>query len=1428
MSPSEQQAIFQSMLPGLLEKQQGPGGSTFVDADTVRNKEGQLERLAGLYAPETTKVAKLGQDASIMVPGQDVGEAAAVAELARRGDFTEVEPTGQTSYGRPVVERKDAFGRSLSDVALMTGAVRLTGREDPKVAQEARMSQQAARIVAAQRGEQALSKEHQIGQQVQRARQDNLQFFSGAVVDDPQTYAAMKGLSGIAALQDAQEAIDEKEAVLRHGLLNGLLRPSEAKTKAIQKEIQDLREKAHFIANNVDFVAAARSVGSDRNIMNESKAPVEHALLSGFMDLRKAAWGFMEQTGDSLQGLPVDAAWSKLSEWGRAGVARNERDMGQLPTWGSLHDLQKQWSSDDKAWNKIGDTFTWVGTSLAGMVPHMALFMLGWPGLAASGLAYSGGIYAEQDEDKKNPLLALTYGTTAMVLDAMSFGGMTKAGGAALSVLKAEDRKIIKDAYIQQQRALGKNVTDQMAEAELQTRTKQAILTLVDDGQQLAKRNAYSKEALLRAGREMGEAAMHESGTEVVQQALEMAGKTGDWWGDEAYFDRGFRDALTEAAVAGGVIGAGFKAVGSNMDMLQWRNLAQGFEQAKRTKDEGVMYQNHQRSQNPQGAPNLSLSERLDQGITEAGSRGIAVEELSKLKGAPKGVLPSLLRAVADPMQAFRSLARTFIPTIFNEEGQPLHTLALLRGLLEAGTLVGDHYDGKIQKYIANWGTKGVDFLSSLTHRRPQEINDDLRAAWSQHWREGRNQIPLTGDKEVDARNAVYDQWWQEVRTKTQRIMDQMREDGLEPTDYLQDVASIFTDTLFDSKEVRANYNRLVEALKDTGVAPRIAKLTIDELLGGTREGRRQAKEVLESSGLLADPKFSDIFHPNVLQAFENYKANIAKAAVRDRYFGRKGEKLGMLIELAYRRGEIDEARKELMIRHAQDIFDIANHDYHSLRNHPFLEKVNAYGATMVQLAFLGKAAISSIPEVGVTTVGTPEGLITKQVGAYVSSLKAELKDLLNQGISYIGTHMRLGIFYRNSPEGKAAKEMDELKEAWREAVLKGNAVEAEKLQTKIDALFKKTLGLTLYSQLGYDDSGFNTQARYEIGEYRARRMLQFFVKVTGLEAQTDATRIGQLAVAGDVLRTHLMVLQNLSDKTTVEERVIDRRQRILDNRLNEFERESLTLLTNYGADVEQLLQLLDELAILTDKQYDDLLLYFANEGDTQLSVPHESWLDHTEKERQQRAVVWDQYQTVLRNMVDARMANPGIVNQPKFMMDPRLKLVTVMGRFIATFTASILPKLYRDYLKEGNRHMRWQAFQGIAFMIFLGHLSSLMKDLIGNWDDENPYIKTNRQKVQRALYGSGLLGSAQGLVDSVVPLYDFQRKDPSVGQQILDFAEDKSPFLAWGGNLVSAMHGLATKDDAPRHIRQALRSAPLVGSIPAFGRHLEQKLKEE
>jgi len=1365
-----------------------------VDADTLE-VDGKKYRLQGFNAPETAKF-----HGSVFIPGQQAGDRTEenVNRVAQLGGYTNLTPTGKKdAYGRILAQQTDAKGNELGDMVTSLGLTEMNQYSDTRAVAEHGMIKAMSRIMPSMAEADPMIRlareEHE-----KRVKENggNPLYIPKLVMADEAQYAAAKTMVGNQAVKEQIDEIDRLEGILADP---GLRPDTRAK---LEKQRDEAKDKLFFAGTTPDFAGSVAIRKRDRTIMNQAYNQFGTSFDKAMLDLKKGFYGYAQMMGDANQ-------WEWLADKGRKGVTQAKVQAGLLPdTLGSIRDIRP----DGDTWDTITDAATYAGNLLAGILPMMGMMMgaaVAAPmvaptagvalGLSAvpSALAYSGQFYADQPDDKKNSALALSAGLGSTVLDLVGLKGIIRGG----DIFSQVGRKEVLGTMMQS----GRYASQQEAEQVLMNATKSTIVELSNAGAEFAAKHYASKEAMLAGIRSIGTATAGESITETGQTLLELFATSGELDPDLRY-EKNFYTALTDAAIGGAIMGGGLNAGGVAIDMAQWGSVANAKRVYEGNLNDAQAFQAQQKALAeagvPAGDPRGVTSVLHGLSNVNAITLGQPVPDLMSMPGKP-GYWNGFLSVVKDPIRLLRSLADTTVKSLRKENGELKFYSAILKSVMQPGILPGDSYDGFRQRIIGEWNTTDAETLATKLKVPVRKASQMLKTAWQTSWS---NSQRVGGTPEMDTLQA----WKDEADAVTGQAKQLLSELGYDTTG-IRALDAVFVDAAIDPQRIVKNESRLINTMVQNGSGVREAREAVQGLVSGDRTTAAAAKHWMESHGVFRDTGLNDLFEPNVFSAFENFKHHVASDAAKKLYLGENGANLARLVHLAAQAGEFSTEAEYLdTVQNVQDFYKIATGTYNTLENYPFIEKMVGWGVTATMLASLGKAALSSLPEIAMSTMGTSGNKVHSQLKIAVEEMFQELGSEINKGVSY--TTSSLGLAYaRSTPNGRAQVELKKLDAEFDALNLDPNTTpeQMDAFAKKVKKFHKKYMGRSLFERLGYNDSGYNTQAKFETNSANMKKTMNVFSSMIGLHAITNATRIATLSMAGDIVNGKLTSLLAIP--------VVDR-SRVFQtgSDMTNEQYQSLRELQSWGMDVEKVLGIMDHMNSTDPAALDEMIEAIAV-GDRQ-RLP----IDNPVQQLR------DEVMVSLRNMVDQRVTNPQTANLPKYYHDPRLRVFTAMTRFVASMTANVLPRMYKDYIKNGSTGMRYQAFCTMALAMVFAHMANMMKDILAYGDDDNPYLKSNVKKTQRALYGSGLLGRAESLMDTVSPLYSNKKADPT--KEPFTYAyqslRDASPPLSWSDRAVRAMYELSAGDTATG-VKNAVKSLPLVGSFPIAATTASKLVKE-
>jgi len=194
-------------------------------------------------------------------------------------------------------------------------------------------------------------------------------------------------------------------------------------------------------------------------------------------------------------------------------------------------------------------------------------------------------------------------------------------------------------------------------------------------------------------------------------------------------------------------------------------------------------------------------------------------------------------------------------------------------------------------------------------------------------------------------------------------------------------------------------------------------------------------------------------------------------------------------------------------------------------------------------------------------------------------------------------------------------------------------------------------------------------------------------------------------------------------------------------------------------------------------------------------------------------------------NFVNDAVAHPTKSNRPKFYNNPRTALFFQFQGFLSTFTANILPKLYKQAFGANTpMSSKLDAFGTILTLIAISFLSQYLKDLI-KFGEETPYLD-DVGLTKRALYSSGLLGTGERLITKIpgMELYD-SRGGNNILETVYKNIEGEAPVLGYGGRIADAVGEIFTGGD--RAVYKTLKASPFTGPLTGWNKEVSDAVND-
>jgi len=1031
---------------------------------------------------------------------------------------------------------------------------------------------------------------------------------------------------------------------------------------------------------------------------------------------------------------------------------------------------------------------TWATGGLAAL-PAVGAADVALASVIPPSLMYAGGFYADQPEDKKNPSLAISMGFASGVLDRVGLEGLVMKN----ELFSMAGKKEAVNALLYS----GKARTAKAAEEMLENASKKEILEMTKLSTDFAKKQYSSLEAMTRGLGTLAIKGSAEASTETLQQLAEMIAKTGENNMDVKY-QKDFYEQLMNAAVGGFGLASVFHVPGQTKDYAQWHSIADARNNFDKTLGEAQVFQAENQDKLARGTGGFKDIKQMVEATKAEPTDIKGFNNNYKLSNFPtiKGFFNSMKEVVTDPGSLLRQLAHTAIPTIQNEDGTFKENLAYIKSIMGGyGILPGDHAAKFKQNLMGSWQGNTAEELATNLGVNVQQANDMVRSAWQTHWSQNQELPP------DNAANVELQKWKDNMDDLRLRMLSDAKANNV-PTDSISNSNSLFESSTVHPETLMANKTKVIQSMIDRGATRREAEQAIKNIISGDKTKASAARDYMALHGVFEDPQLSDVFENNLFNSIETLKDQIASGIMKSKFIGQDGEILGKLLAKAKAAGEFDSEHE--FQRTATEVkawADIVEGKFHPLDAYPKLNKMLGWLTTFTMLASLSKAALSSQVEVAMSTLGTPADLINKQLMSYTKEFSTELGSDLNKFASYSSSLAGISVM-RNIPDIKLQNKLDKLTD---ELANDPSSKRVEQINDEVQELTERLTGRKLFEHLGFSETGYNTQSKFEYGDSNMRKAMHVFASVIGLRAQTDSTRMAVLSIASDVLLNHLSVLSQ-----------VPKAKRDLGFRtgegLSKEQAAALIELQQYGMDVNLALKAIETLPELNPFSYDFAKKNLEKEG-----------IVNDDLKRFQ-----EQVSTALSNFVDARVVNPQAHNLPKFYHDPRLRVVTAMTRFMAAAHSTILPRLYKQYLLDGHAGMKYQAFSTIAMALLFASLVNMLKDQL-SYGDESPYVKTKMKRLQRDVNTSGLLGQFERITDKISPVYPnggpALTKDP-IGWGV-DKIKDISPVASWVAKPIQGTKDIL-EGNTERGVKQLVRATPLIGSFPIAASTIASAFKQE
>jgi len=1375
--------------------------TTVIDNDTAKVLNKPV-RFYGVNAPEITQPGGAGYDNSPKW-GSDQGVSGLYYKAGADLGYTKPINYGTDAFGRQVVDyaKPDLTSlvqgpdkkKVLSDFATTNLIMPVSNQTSPELANKAIATKALADVLPdwVDGRNEYLS----AGINAYNEARVGAKVIPKYVAQTPQELAALSSQFSNIGAGKLNEQIDFFRSKLKD--------PSITKPQIdeVNRQINSLSQQLYSYKNSQGWFndQVVANPLDDRTVNNKSLSPWSDSIVSGGDSLVRMIGGVSQLAGDSAK---IDY----LSDLGRKMVLNSELRASAAPSVETSP--IDAWNNSNGPWSKIYHATSALSNNIVGAIPLIAGIMVGTTaataalpleaalGATAGGLLTSTGVtflpmlgqsYADQPIDHKDPLKATGIALAEALLFQVGLKNMGGAIGVRPSMFNLAERNAVADMMV------GKTTADGII---LSTRAEalkyaedysiKSVAQLANMSSEVASKQLMTKEAMLRAAAGFGVAAGEQSAQMAAQHALSAYNANNGQILDPTFQHDYYKNMLDSALVGIGFAGA-HDIPAFARRQAEWHSVVDAKSESTKTLndkeafvvDNAAKLEKNKNTSSPEPAF-TDVKDGVDKANLANGVTNAGIGDLD----SNRGFWTKIKGLVTSPLDLFRSSLQE-MPAIREDNGNFRPWTALMRSIMGPdGTLPGAHAELVKQAMIGRWTENTGRSMSDRLGVSEPEASRMVMDAFHDYWSKG-DAVP-----ENYPHSDVLQKFWESEEATRAEMKNEANKQGI-TTSALDTLNNLFESATINPTRFKEGSQRVMETMMNNGATRKEASEAIRNLVSGDANLGAAAREKLSNFGVFKDKGLSDLFESNVFHNLHITKEHMAGSIMHKMMYGEGGNKLAKILELARGNGEFDVNGKfdenlyKDTVATVQKYHEIVTGQYHTMEDVPFIKSALGWGVLATMMSSLGKAALSSLVELPMSMLGTGRDGMGKQAFSFFRELMPQINEDMRMGASV--TLSKIGISaLRGSTDHLIHNKLDQLNEDLNNAK---NQKQYNSIQKEIEDLHQRAFGYALLKRLGYEDSGYNSQAKYELADSKARKVMSVFARVIGLRAITDSTRLATLSVAADLLAGHMQVLIAGTNADPVNFAKALKGEA----RFTVEQRESMQFLRDRGIDPIEILNFISENGEQPFTQ--DFITKNANNPAMKK--------------------IMDNIFVGITNLVNDKVVHPQAWNTPTYQFDPRLRMITAMTRFTSTATSQMLPKLYKQYIKDGNVGMRYEAFAVIGMALAMGMITNEMKDVLSYGTTNNPYIKTTKGKIQRTINASGLIGSVEKISDFVSPIYPNTTpkftKDP-IGN-ILNNAEDISPVASWTGKLVRGANLAATGNSAAAAGKFA-SALPLVGSF--------------
>ena len=1238
------------------------------DGDTVINQEtGERFRMPNY---DTGELSRIGEEFGEMHIGSFTGpaEKEAVTNVINEGGFNRLVSTPdqtEDKYGRTVKDLVNESGESLSDYLQRE---RVVGRSKFMT-----KKQQDLRI---------------LGEFADRLKADGAPLSVGD--------KARELVNSV--------VVPEDRKIEMYGTIDDVIRGSSFEAEMFQTEINRLKKELDKTTDE----------NERKEIMDEIVANQEYLTVSVNTPKSAVFSGVPSPTGGERQpgywGESVNAAEKSIymlsntmggfSAW--LGDALNNE---ALENWGNDWALETNQDIRDAGyttdfWSIRGpwDAMRFISSSIIQYTPQMgAIFASGYAGAKGGGLLgtalapFTGGIsvpafaaggavaastatafmlavssvYQNQPEGEKDPLIA---GAIAMPIALADRFGISKL--ANVNILTKEGKK----EYIKIAKA-EKGWDEKKAEEMLKGGMKEVMKESSDIMQNLANRQLLARRTFKDLATTSAKAGGIEAFTEATQQAIEEIGLAATTSIDMDY--EALLYNMIESGAVGGVVGTTFNLPFSINEQERFNDAVYGMlpeDESLRT-DISRWEEAHRTSNN-----NIKQSK-----LEVAAENKDKVQSLSEKadKAKKSSVWRDFISTMGNPkrfVQSYRGYFSDLYQTANGKVNFNMQKIGDLIGHINifTGTTVTQEHrslDSVLNSYIPNRAAMSRDIGI-----KEQELYTYLNMDESTLNGQGLSQGTLKGIAEVKNRFRLLGMAIQEEiksRNKKGADINLSLNPGESITSYLNkfnDGKYFFNSKNIDYRKVDQNFRQLLSEQtapvpKAFGKKVKPTGISDEEITMIMNEIRARDLSIdtrnrLESLGVFNKPEFTKYLSQSPFEDVTTMIRSLSKEVVMQTRFGKNGEVLSNLLEKAHKAGEINEQQMYDGAAVLADFMKMNRHTYRPIKN-KVLRNIQDNMLFFSTLTYMDFNFFANMAEMTNGLIG----LTPKQMWTYMKT---------GGGVfaKQVANDLRRVAATTGVVKDRTKRELADSDIRFERGVLAGTIAP----KGSISILEGVDVTVPAY-----------------------QNFLNHFWNWNQVESQTNAVRSARSALAWENISKFISIVAD-------EDNVITGRSR-----------EARDHLIYYGLDPDRMVYFYKKTANVTEGN----IINKKRSEFIETNIIGKENLDNLTPE--ERSELHEAYKVGLIRFTDELVVRPEPGSTPKIIEDPRFALFTQFKRFIAHFTANVIPRVWSGYIKSNKPGMTRNAFTVIVAAYAMAMLSQMIKDSIV-YGEKAPWLEDDEE----------------------------------------------------------------------------------------------------